>query len=117
MGDNSFYKDYVQNLPLDLQHYAPMFNDIEKEELMGSTYTMEKISMRKASDINDFKLLMMANPEMDKQVTYNEFLRGKILALTRSYDLAFTDGNIRQALVPFLEFGAINYGEANVKCM
>lgn len=40
------------------------------------------------------------------------------MASTRAYDLAFTDGEVRQVLVPFLEFGAINYGkDNNVRCM
>lgn len=41
-----------------------------------------------------------------------------MLANTRAYDLAFTDGEVRQVLVPFLEFGAINFGgSANVQCL
>jgi hypothetical protein len=77
-----------------------------------------KTTLKKAVEANDYKLLTMAYPDLDKEISFEEFKKGKILASLRAYDLAFTDGAVRQVLVPFLEFGAINFaGLANVKCL
>jgi len=76
-----------------------------------------KVTAKKAIDANDYKLLLAAYPDLEKEISYDEFKTGKCLACTRSYSLAFTDGVARDVLVPFLEFGAINFaGQANVLC-
>jgi hypothetical protein len=91
LGEKSKYKEYVQNLPTDFSNYAPFFSDVEKEHLTGCDYMIVKTTMRKAIDANDYKLLQMAYPELDKEISYDEFKTGKILANIRAYDLAFTD--------------------------
>lgn len=70
LGDQSKYKDYVQNLPTDFNNYATFFTDKEKDELVGCDYMIMKTTMKKAMDANDFKLLQMAYPELDKEITY-----------------------------------------------
>lgn len=76
-----------------------------------------KTTVKKSVDVNDYKLLQMAYPNLENEITYDEFKAGKVLASIRAYDLAFTDGVVRQVIIPFLEFGAINYGyTANAKC-
>jgi hypothetical protein len=115
MGDLSKYKDYVQNQPATFDCYATCYTDDERLQLVGCDSMILKTTMRKTMEVNDYKLLEMAYPDISKEITYEEFKRGKILAGTRSYDLVWTDGVVRQVLIPFLEFGAINFGgEPNV---
>lgn len=95
MGDKSVYKDYVQNLPMDFSNYGPFYTDKEKDMLEGCDNMIIKTSMKKAIDANDYKLLCMAYPDLEKEITYDEFKTGKMLANTRAYDLAFTDGEVR----------------------
>ena len=79
---------------------------------------IQKTQLKKAQDAQDYKLLTMAYPDLEKEVTYEEYKKGRVLASQRAYDLSFTDGVVRQVLIPFLEFAAINWGPApNVKCM
>jgi hypothetical protein len=92
MGDQSVYKDYIQNLPLDVSHYPVNYSDTEQKYLQGSDHMIIKISVKKIVDKQDYDLLVMAVPELANTVSYEEFKLGKIWASTRAYDLAFTDG-------------------------
>jgi hypothetical protein len=65
LGDQSVYKDYVQNLPTDFSNYGPFYTDKEKEMLEGCDQMIMKTSMKKAIDANDYKLLCMAYPELE----------------------------------------------------
>jgi len=51
----------------------------------------------------------LAVPEVANQVSFEEYRKGKLWASTRAYDLAFTDGEVRQVLVPYLEMAPINF--------
>jgi len=119
MGDKSKYKDYVQNLPSDLSHFPSNFSQKEIDEnLKGSTAIQNKIKAKNQADERDFEILCAAHPALKDAMTLDEFKKGKIWASTRAYDLAFTDGQIRQVLIPFIEFSPINYGsEQNVRAM
>ena len=119
MGDKSKYKDYVQNLPSDLSHFPSNFSQKEIDEnLKGSTAIQNKIKAKNQADERDFEILCAAHPALKDAMTLEEFKKGKIWASTRAYDLAFTDGQIRQVLIPFIEFSPINYGsEQNVRAM
>lgn len=84
------------------------YTDVERDYLKGSDHTIIKISKKKYDERHDYDVLCCAVPEIAEQISFDEFLIGKIWASTRAYDLAFTDGEIYQVLVPYLEFGAIN---------
>jgi hypothetical protein len=64
MGEDSMYKNYVQNLPTDFSNYAPFYTDNEKDLLEGCDHMIMRTSMKKAIDANDYKLLCMAYPEL-----------------------------------------------------
>lgn len=51
--------------------------------------------MKKGRDAADYKFMTKVCPEMEKELTYEEFKMGKALASLRAYDLAFTDGIVR----------------------
>lgn len=64
----------------------------------------------------DYDALCQTAPELSDQISFEEFQRGSILASQRAYDLAYTDGSIRQVLIPYIDMSPINYGSPqNVK--
>ncbi len=77
-----------------------------------------KVTINKSINVNDYRLLCMAYPDLEKEIPYKDWKNAKILTNLRSYQLTFTDGVVREVIVPFLEFGAANFaGNANVSCI
>jgi hypothetical protein len=45
--------------------------------------------------IQDYNALLHAEPSLKDVCTQEEFLKGKVLASTRAYDIVYTDGSTR----------------------
>ena len=86
-----------------------MLSDKELEMLKGCTINL-KIEKEKESNKKDYELLCASNPDLSKSVSLEEFTKGLILSSQRAYDLAYTDGSIRQVLIPYVDVSPINHG-------
>ena len=119
LKEKSKYWDYLKTFKSDLSHFPVAFDDKEQLLLTGCDYMSLQIMTTKTRMVQDFKLLQMAYPDLEKEVTYPEFREARMSVNQRIFDLAFTDGIIRQVMIPFLEFAAINWGTegANVNCL
>ena len=79
---------------------------------------IQRIKKRNELVKKDYDLICQAVPSIKDAISFDEFHHGKILASSRAYDLAFTDGTTRQVIIPFIELSLINYGDKkNVNCM
>ena len=109
MGKDSVYYDYVSSLPTNLDNFPAKWSEKEQEYMKDCHTSQYKILSRKQTDANDYVNMCKAVPEMKDKISFDEFITGKIWASTRAYDLAFTDGEVRQVLIPYLEYAAINH--------
>jgi hypothetical protein len=82
-------------MPSNFENYATCYTDEEREELIGCDSMIINTTIRKSMEMNDYKLLSMAYPDIQNQISYEEFKQGKILARTRAYDLIWTDKVVR----------------------
>lgn len=115
-GDDSKFKDYVQNLPKDLSNYPNFYGDAEKEFFQDSSYPIRKITERKAMEANDYLVIKKNFEDIENDLSYDDFKAGKTLANLRAFEMTFVDGSMRHVLLPFVEFAAVNYGiEPNVQ--
>lgn len=115
-GDESKFKDYVQNLPKDLSNYPSFFGDTEKDYFQDSSYPIRKITERKAIEANDYLVIKKQFEDIEKDLSYDDFKAGKTLANLRAFEMTFVDGSMRHVLLPFVEFAAVNFGlETNVQ--
>lgn len=112
LGEESKYKDYVQNLP-SAKSFPTNFNDDDKTMLQDSSFAIRKITERKASEATDYSTIAKHFPDIEKEITYDSFKSAKALANLRCFDMPFMDGNMRQVLIPFIEFAAVNFGAAS----
>jgi len=118
LGEKSKCREYVSFLPNNQHIFPENYTEKEMEMLKGCEHIAKKLELKNKVIQHDYDLLLAANPAIKDTVSLEEFKQGRTWAASRAYDLAFTDGQTRQVLVPFLEFSPINHGsELNVKCM
>jgi hypothetical protein len=103
-GKESDYYPYISNFNDLVDHYPTNFGDKEKELLKGCDDLLFKCESKNIIDGNDYTLLTSVCPELKDTCSLEEFKTAKKWVSTRAYGLAFTDGEQRQVLVPFLEF-------------
>lgn len=113
---DSKYAAYMKSLPLDVSNYPTMLSEADRDLLKGCAINT-KIDSALAIMQKDYDILCQTAPDLTKEVTFEEFKKGVILASQRAYDLTYTDGLVRQVLIPYIEVSPINYGKPqNVKC-
>lgn len=116
--NDSPFRDYLNSLPQSQKHYPELFTEDELKHLKGSELMLQRIKKRNELVKKDYDLISQAVPSIKDTISFQEFQTGKILASSRAYDLAFTDGTTRQVIIPFIELSLINYGEKkNVNCL
>lgn len=106
----------MKSLPLDLSNYPALLAQKDLDLLKGCSI-IKKIDAQKEQIKKNYDVLCASNSDLNKAVSLEEFTRGTILASQRAYDLAYTDGSIRQVLIPYIDVSPINHGSPNnVKC-
>ena len=112
----SKYNAYLKSLPLDMSNYPTLLSQSDRELLKGCAIN-SKIDNSLSVIRKDYDILCQTAPELAQSITIEDFTRGVILASQRAYDLTYTDGSIRQVLIPYIDVSPINYGKPqNVKC-
>lgn len=115
---NTKYRSYLNSLPTTVSNFPELFTQDDLKELEGSDLMLQRINNKNELVRKDYIALCDAEPDIKDFISFTEFQKGCIYASNRAYDLAFTDGSIRQVLIPFIELSPINYGlAANVKCL
>mmetsp|Transcript_18498 Transcript_18498/g.28401 ORF Transcript_18498/g.28401 Transcript_18498/m.28401 type:complete len:129 (-) Transcript_18498:1170-1556(-) len=91
---DSKHSSYLKSLPQTVAQFPIRYSDEETKMLNGSLL-VRKLDNIKQAWREDYDHLVQAEPELADVCTFDEFVKGKVIASSRAYDIVYTDGSVR----------------------
>ncbi|CAD8059141.1 unnamed protein product [Paramecium primaurelia] len=112
----SFWKPYIDVLPKDVSGF-PTYFDAEQDALLKGSPTLFTVINQRKVFKEEYENLKEAVKEFQKYgYTYNDFIKFRILTISRSFTVQIGDKEQQQLLVPLADFlnhdnnGFLQYG-------
>ena len=98
---NSFYKDYYEILPKNINNF-PLLWGTKVLNLLKGTILLNKIYDRKKYLINDYKIICNNCPGFENEFSFERFIKIRLLVGSRNFGI-FIDGIKKSAMVPLAD--------------
>ncbi|CAD8081680.1 unnamed protein product [Paramecium primaurelia] len=113
---NSFWKPYIDVLPKDVSGF-PTYFDAEQDALLKGSPTLYTVMNQRRIFREEYDNLKEAVKEFQRYgYTYNDFIKFRILTISRSFPVYIGENEQQQLLVPLADFvnhdnnGFLQYG-------
>jgi len=104
------YATFLKSFPTDASYFPVLFSEKQMEAIKGSQLT-QIVNIRRQAIANNYQFLCTIHPDLKSKVTLEQYTEAYVLINSRAKDMKYTDGTIRQVLIPYIEVSPVSYSQ------